>query len=43
MILKIFLNVKAYYKHVNKHSLKMNADLNAKLSKATPKYIELLI
>ena len=34
------LNAKAYYKQVNKHSLKMNVNLTAKLSKATLKYIE---
>ena len=33
-------NVKAYYKQVNKHSLKMNVNLTAKLSKATFIYIE---
>ena len=37
---KKILNVKAYYKQVNKHSLKMNVNLTAKLSKATLKYIE---
>ena len=33
-------NVKAYYKQVNKHSLKMNVNLTAKLLKATLKYIK---
>ena len=33
-------NVKAYYKQVNKHSLKMNVNLTAKLSKATFIYTE---
>ena len=37
---KIKLNAKAYYKQVNKHSLKMNVNLTAKLSKATLKYIQ---
>ena len=37
------LNAKAYYKQVNKHSLKMNVNLTAKLSKATLKYIEIIL
>ena len=40
---KIKLNAKAYYKQVNKHSLKMNVNLTAKLSKATLKYIEIIL
>ena len=32
--------MKAYYKQVNKHSLKMNVNLTAKLLKATLKYIK---
>ena len=34
------VNKKASYKQVNKHSLKMNVNLTAKLSIATLKYIE---
>ena len=38
---KYFENVKAYYKQANKHLLKMNVNLTAKLAK-TIKYIELV-
>ena len=37
---KYFYNAKEYYKQANKHSLKMNVNLTAKLSKPTLKYIE---
>ena len=40
---KYFYNAKAYYKQVNKHSLKINVNLTAKLSKATLKCIEVHI
>ena len=43
MFSKKKLNAKAYYKQVNKHSLKMNVNLTAKLSKATLKYIEIIL
>ena len=39
---KYFENVKAYYKQANKHLLKMNVNMTAKLSKTTLKYIELV-
>ena len=42
MFLKIHLKCKKYYNQANKHSLKMNLNLTAKLSKATLKYIDIL-